>query len=330
VQKGCDIHATTNDKSKSPLHYAVRLGHIKFVELLLELGADISQPAEMKGLFGESVTGSCALSLAVYWNHEEIVRLLLSHGATTSTADSNGRTPLHYVQSVGVLQQLLDAGADINVKDLEGNTPLHRACIRKPRSRYQHSYSDTPFSLLEIFLHNGADISATNNKGRTPLHVAMEDFNRSRLLPPAGGENGAISWAQAMLAHGADHSAKDHTGRTPLHIACNDNAVLGFFLDAGADINTRDMLGKTLLYRLVEKFGTQTLIWLLPEIPFHFDRGFKKEHLYEPCVSNPIGYNQSNWNLLELIINLAPSGHWKVVRSLLERASTNPSERRGS
>ncbi|XP_043203719.1 acyl-CoA-binding domain-containing protein 6-like [Amphibalanus amphitrite] len=62
--------------------------------------------------------------------HVDIVRLLLTRGATVDCRDADGQTPLHYAASCGhteVARVLLEAGADPKVTDTDGVTPAEGA-----------------------------------------------------------------------------------------------------------------------------------------------------------------------------------------------------------
>lgn len=75
------------------------------------------------------------LHLASLYGWVEMVRVLLSHGATANAEDDLGRTPLHTVSlargvyisgenGVRIAQLLLKYGADVNAQDNNHATPL--------------------------------------------------------------------------------------------------------------------------------------------------------------------------------------------------------------
>lgn len=67
------------------LHIAARRGDYRAVELLLEAGVDINKLGDM---------GQTALHYAKQNQHEDIVQLLLAHGASTKILNEFGRLPL--------------------------------------------------------------------------------------------------------------------------------------------------------------------------------------------------------------------------------------------
>ncbi|KAI5837836.1 ankyrin repeat-containing domain protein, partial [Morchella snyderi] len=168
-------------------------GHKSLVRLVLAEGADINYfpPAEE-----EDRTYKTALHIACEIEEEEMVQLLLTHGADTSTriprGTMAGTTALHMAVKSGsenIVATLLSHGANPSVTDINGNSPLIWAI------GFNH------IGILRLLLEGGADLSLTP-KGTTPLHWA------ARL-----GHDGMV---RMLLAHGADSGIQDATGLTAL------------------------------------------------------------------------------------------------------------------
>ncbi len=74
----------------------------------------------------QNCSGHTALYLAaINFGNEELVRLLLEHGAYPNIQDSYGDTPLHRAAYSGykeVVELLIAHGADTQIKDSDGKT----------------------------------------------------------------------------------------------------------------------------------------------------------------------------------------------------------------
>lgn len=105
------------------LHAAAAAGDVAFVELLLNLGADVSA--------GEHSALYCVGNECLSPDGADVVRLLVQAGAAVDAAEGSKRcTALHMAArrgNVAVAAALLDCEANINARDRAGDTPLCRA-----------------------------------------------------------------------------------------------------------------------------------------------------------------------------------------------------------
>ncbi|UCC43738.1 MAG: ankyrin repeat domain-containing protein [Candidatus Zixiibacteriota bacterium] len=160
----------SNDRGSTALHIAVANGHIRIVELLLDLGADLE---------AIDVDGDTPLMRAAIGGHSEIFKLLLSRGADAHIKNINKHDILHYAVlggSVEIIDHTLDMGRDINAKSRDGSTPLFQAVWKNDRE------------VARFLLEKGADIEAQNNHGFTPLYVAraVSNVDMAQLLVDNG------------------------------------------------------------------------------------------------------------------------------------------------
>ncbi|WP_310732692.1 ankyrin repeat domain-containing protein [Wolbachia pipientis] len=110
--------------------------------------------------------GYTPLHIAAQKRLDNIVQLLLKHGANVDATTKEGYTPLHVAAQKAhnkrVVQLLLDGGAGVNVKDNKDYTPLHDAA--------QSGSKD----VVQLLLGHGADINAQDENYVTPLLLALE------------------------------------------------------------------------------------------------------------------------------------------------------------
>lgn len=129
----------------TPLHYAVKMGNIQEVQVLLEQGADPSS---------KSSDGLTPLHDAVRYDDDNTVRhrlcqLLLEYGADCDETDDNELTPFIMALAtadVGVVSLLIDHGCDIEEVD-EAGMPGFAYAVTNPDSR-----------VIEHVLDQGIDI----------------------------------------------------------------------------------------------------------------------------------------------------------------------------
>ena len=219
-----------------PLQFAAFWGFHAIVEFLI---IEHSQDVHSRSFDDEST----ALHMASRGGHEDVVHLLLEHGAELSAQDKDGRTALHLASENGhekVALLLLEHGAELSAQDKDGRTALHLAS-KKGREK-----------IALLLLEHGAELSAQDKDGRTALHVASD--------------NGHEKVALLLLEHGAEASAQDKDGWTVLHSASrygHEKFAL-LLLEHGAEPSAQDKHGLTALH-LASKYGREKVALLLLE-----------------------------------------------------------------
>ena len=148
-----------------------------------------------------------------------------------------------------IVALLIAKGARVNEKDAEGLTPLHRAA--------RSGHRDTAALLIS----NGAEVNVKNSAGLTPLELA--DENAAELLRKHGGKsavklgalsddaaNGNIEAVKQHLTAGTDVDGKDDLGRTPLYRAAYNGhmGIAELLISRGAELSVRDENGWTPLH----------------------------------------------------------------------------------
>ncbi|CAH0054414.1 unnamed protein product [Clonostachys solani] len=193
---------------------------------LIETGADINAQDEL--------CGSMPLTYAADFGRDEVVRLLLEHGAHIDIREQSGRTALHHAACSGyhemvadliergatvdikvfgwtamllaarawyayIAVYLVEHGADLGAQDFHGRTALQWSCIHGDRS------------FVKELIKLGADVDAQDRYGQTALHWAA-----------AGGHSTLVTM---LLRHNANTTRQALDGTTALHLAAYTGQV---------------------------------------------------------------------------------------------------------
>lgn len=148
---GIDIDKT-DVNGETALHIAAELkGSVQAVSLLLDANASIDK----KGYNSET-----PLFKASYSGNLDIVKELLSRGASPEIGNDSGWTPLHAaVDNVEICRLLLSYNATINIQQRDLWTPLHLAVNWEK------------LEVVSLLLEKGADPNLVNKDGRAPFHM---------------------------------------------------------------------------------------------------------------------------------------------------------------
>ena len=237
LRAGADPNAA-NDYGVTPLFLAATNGSVEMITSLLQAGADpnTALPSGETALMTAARTGSVpavealhsagaavdaahatkgqtALMWAVAERHHDVVRALLTRGASARAQTTSGFTPVLFAARTGdieLVRLLLANGAGVNESSHDGATPLLTATVR--------GHIDLALFLLAQMA--GADGNAAI-AGYTPLHWASTTLETTLItypgLPVPGeweaiagipDRNAKTALIEALLAHGADVNAR--------------------------------------------------------------------------------------------------------------------------
>jgi ankyrin repeat protein len=265
-----------DDRGMTPLMYAAVTGSPAAMKLLIDRGADVNA----RNAFD---------STALMWSATDMekVRMLVEHGADVNAVSKGGRTALLIAamsdHSASIVKLLISKGANIKAVDKGKMTSLLAAA--------QGCDPET----VRLMVDAGLDVNAADKAGFTPLILAVESGNSSAVkfliakganvnavtvdrfeqvkngpldlgkftaLTEAATEN-KLDMVRALLDAGADINARDVRGMTPLMLAIGtdhqDPEVISALLLKRPDVDAKSLSGETAL-DWARKFGDRWII----------------------------------------------------------------------
>ena len=269
LSQGADVGAI-NNLGGTVLYHAALLGDEHTLEMLLEAGADVNQPAPWL-----SPHGTRAMAAAAGTAQLRKLDLLVRAGGNVDARNEYFRTPLHHAMrksrtsgtatTLSVVEMLREAGADLNapiVKDHELVAPLDLA-RREKQTEVAKALADA---------------------GAVAIAGSAEWYERNESICPAYWYHGPDGpWCRdskvveaiqesrkrrtAALTGAAPTREIDRWGRTPLHRASQWNAPTAMerLLTAGAGVDVRDRAQMTPLH-LAAITGATNAIELLVNV----------------------------------------------------------------
>jgi len=152
IDRGVNIHQRDR-AGYTPLMKSAQYRDSRITQLLLSKGASIS----------DSARDNTALSLAVYFQHVETARLLVSHGANFKLLSESNETMLMRAAktpNVEMIEFLLNMGLDINARDKSGKNALFFA-LESDR-----------VDVAGLLVNRGIAVDVYSPDGTTPALIA--------------------------------------------------------------------------------------------------------------------------------------------------------------
>ncbi|KAF2355098.1 Ankyrin repeat [Trinorchestia longiramus] len=179
----------------TPLFIACRRGLVEVVEYLCTTcGCDMEIRCSYEVHDDRSNHVATPLWAAAVAGHEQVVRVLVSHGANVNSVSDTGSTPARsacFMSHVNIVKYLVESGADVLKPNYNGGTCL----INSVQS----------VELCRFLLDHGADINAQDVKNKTAMHYAVEEdrYETVKLLL----ERGAVPYIKSRLGDDAIQTA---------------------------------------------------------------------------------------------------------------------------
>ncbi|XP_072367860.1 2-5A-dependent ribonuclease-like [Scyliorhinus torazame] len=245
-------------------------GHEGVAKLLLSNKADVN--------YQMSDYGWTPLLNAVQGEYENIVDLLLQHGACPRLRKKNGATPFIVAAiagNVNLLKMFLKLGADVNQTDYNGFTAFmeaaqygHEDAVRFlfQQNADVNMHREVPdaqkkvgkggkTALIDAVVKGHEDIVAILLGEMCADVNALDNLGKTALLHALENDNQAI--VEILLEFEANVNTKDKNENTPLNTALTSNtlqiSVLEQLMQHTHNLNVRDNNGKTPLILAVEK-----------------------------------------------------------------------------
>jgi ankyrin repeat protein len=252
----CGLKAWGEDKQEwlqNELYRACHKGSLEETKKLLAAGASAKLVSEGYN--------ELPLNLAISMGSEELVKLLVEHGASLKDPEGSALAvaargvsfPYSESSTIKMIDLLLSLGADAHANDEEamaaaagtglsivqtlekaGGKPTRRALVVAVRSCH--------LDVIEHLVKAGMDPTTTDKDGRTLLHEAADWTAADPNAEP--GRRQAL-WNR-LLALGISINARDRKGRSPLFEA-STLEIIGWLLEKRADVNLKDHEGMTVL-----------------------------------------------------------------------------------
>jgi len=227
------VQGAIDPEGSTALHLAVRAGHLKLTQDLIQRGFEVNYPdARREPVQVQGPGLRTPLHVACMEDNENVVLELILGKAEVNMVDQNQQTALHKVvqgNSPQVLKVLVEEGKpNLSAADVYSTTPLLLAAELGK------------IEFVEYLLAQDAGLALASNKdGWTALHLCAHGREMRRNSTKPGKFN---TCAKHLLDAKANVDAFDEDRKTPLHRAAQtgESETIEVLLRYGADVGAED------------------------------------------------------------------------------------------
>lgn len=297
IAEGVDIHHI-GDWGCTPLEYAIELGFLDIVSVLLSAGANPE--------FGVNIY---PLSLAVQTRQVDIVSALIEAGADVNQDLEHSHTVLMEASIAGdfdIVRLLVEMGADVNLVREDGATALMCAALSGWQDIFKYLALLTSPQLRE---------QATQ---KLPSGLIYRQRKESKLTEDfifASGQ-GQIDAVREAILKGVNVNAFDSFGNTALCFAAywGQLDTVRFLLQVGANLELKDeQNGWTPLIAAI-RLGQVEVVKLLIKA----GANVHSTHRCQTTLMFAINYAIKNINFGNRLFSKTSFHHFEVIQVLIE------------
>ncbi|XP_068170118.1 ankyrin repeat and SOCS box protein 15-like [Antennarius striatus] len=239
LQELCDFPAAfsqVDERGWYPLHRAAVQPLVPVLEMVLYASFSLSLEEKTSG-------GETFLTLAVTAGLVGNVKMLLDHGASPHTTNSQNESPLLLAVRAGSVQMVSSL--------IAGGARVGQVCLRRWTAMHEASRSGC-VHVMELLLQNGGQVSQTDQHGVTPLGIAAE-YSHPEVL-------------ELLIRHGADVNAQAPNGDSVLYDAAGSGNpdCINILLQHGANPNIRNLSFQLPVHRAAYEGHYLALRTLIP------------------------------------------------------------------
>ncbi|KAI2663959.1 Protein phosphatase 1 regulatory inhibitor subunit 16B [Labeo rohita] len=234
----------TNKQTSSGLTAALHLISCKRLSSL----EDLEEHRSM--CFNMNFSLSVCLCQCCIDNYEDMVRILLAHGATVNAQDNELWTPLHAAATCG------HTGLDDPTLDIIETAMANRGITQEMINETRAAVERKMLGDIQNLLQDGADINQHDSQGATLTRPAPVCSSLVIGLMGAGSAHTNVHVAELLVSHGANLNAKTYMEETPIDL-CEDEEFRNHLLEKvvrRASLSDRHNLCR-------KEYQTEAIVW---------------------------------------------------------------------